>query len=94
MSRGSSQYPMKLGLHTTRMYCCSPTKLMNAIRSRAEEFKYPDRLLHFESFGVDADGPGGAPFSVEANDLETDRKETLDVSANKSLLQVLKDAGF
>ncbi|KAK1470280.1 hypothetical protein CTAM01_16849 [Colletotrichum tamarilloi] len=84
----------KDGKHTTRIYCCGPEGLMKAAQRRAREMEYPDHMLHFESFGVDSASTRGKPFTVEVNELESHRKKTLDVTPDKTLLTVLREAGF
>uniref|UniRef100_L2FE08 Vanillate o-demethylase n=1 Tax=Colletotrichum fructicola (strain Nara gc5) TaxID=1213859 RepID=L2FE08_COLFN len=86
--------PDKDGKHTTRIYCCGPEGLMNAAQRRAEDLGYPDYMLHFESFGADSAGTKGEPFTVEVNELESRRREKLDVPSDKTLLTVLREAGF
>lgn len=77
-----------------KIYCCGPTSLMDAVEQRALELGYPEHMLHFESFGVDAGGRRGDPFVAQIEDLDTGRKEILDVPGDMTLLQVLKEAGF
>ncbi|KAF6839482.1 vanillate o-demethylase [Colletotrichum plurivorum] len=86
--------PGKDGKHTTRIYCCGPEGLMNAAQGRARDLGYPDHMLHFESFGADSAGTKGAPFTVEVNEPESRRKEKLEVPSDKTLLTVLREAGF
>ncbi|KAF9881569.1 MOSC domain-containing protein [Colletotrichum karsti] len=86
--------PDKDGKYTTRIYCCGPTGLMNSAQKRAQDLGYPEHMLHFESFGADSAGTKGDPFTVEVDELESGRKETLDVPSNKSLLTTLREAGF
>lgn len=80
--------------YTTKIYCCGPNALMDAVEHRAQELGYPEHMLHFESFGADAGGRRGDPFTAQVEDLDSGRKENFEVPGDKTLLQVLKDAGF
>lgn len=82
------------GRFTTRIYCCGPSGLMDAAERRARQLGYPEHMLHFESFGADAGGPRGDPFRVHVHEVDTHRRESLDVPADKSLLRVLRETGF
>jgi ferredoxin-NADP reductase len=86
--------PTGEGRYTTRIYCCGPSRLMDAAESHAKEFGYPDHMLHFESFGADAGETRGDPFSVDVNEVESGRRQHLFVPADKSLLQILRESGF
>ncbi|KZZ94279.1 MOSC domain-containing protein [Moelleriella libera RCEF 2490] len=82
------------GRFTTRIYCCGPSGLMDAAERRARQLGYPEHMLHFESFGADAGGPRGDPFRVQVHEVDTHRRESLDVPPDKSLLRVLRETGF
>ena len=82
------------GNQQTRIYCCGPTALMDACKRRAEELEYPAHLLHFESFGNVAGGPRGDPFDAQVYDADSGKATSLTVAADKTLLQVLREAGF
>lgn len=82
------------GVYTTRVYCCGPTGLMNGAERRTTELGYPDHLVHFEAFGADSGIVKGDPFTVNVKDVENDKQETLEVSSDKTLLQVLREAGY
>jgi ferredoxin len=77
-----------------RIYCCGPSRLMDATKSLALSLGYENRMLHFKSFGVAAGGPQGEPFEAEVNDLDTGRHEKLEVPSDRTLLQTLRKAGF
>lgn len=79
--------------HHTRIFCCGPSRMMEACRRRTSELQYPEHLLHFESFGTTS-GYLGEPFDVEVEDIEEGRQAKLTVPSDKSLLRVLSDAGF
>ena len=80
--------------YNTRVYCCGPSRLMDAAESRAKELGYPEHMLHFESFGADAGETRGDTFSVDVNEVETGRRERLYIPTDKTLLQILREAGF
>ncbi|KAF2165836.1 hypothetical protein M409DRAFT_24123 [Zasmidium cellare ATCC 36951] len=88
--------PAADGKHTTRIFCCGPSKMMAECQALTTKFAYPPHLLHFESFGTvpTAGSILGDPFEVEVHDTESERKVLLDVPADRSLLRVLNDAGF
>lgn len=86
--------PAADGRYTAMIYSCGPPRLMDAVRKRVASLGYPAHLLHFESFGVGGVGPMGVPFNVRVNDTDTGRTVDLVVSAEKSLLRTLMDAGF
>ena len=86
--------PSDQGLYTTRIYCCGPSRLMDAAELHAKKLGYPDHMLHFESFGADAGESRAEPFSVEVKEMESGRRKHLSVPADKSLLQTLREAGF
>ncbi|KAI3339215.1 pyruvate kinase-like protein [Ustulina deusta] len=71
------------------IYCCGPTGLIEETRNITKELGYPRSHLHFEEFGGAATGTGD-PFEVE---VEATGK-VLQVPHEKSLLQVLTEAGF
>ncbi|KAK4495822.1 hypothetical protein PRZ48_013090 [Zasmidium cellare] len=88
--------PTADGRHTSRIFCCGPSKLMDECQLLTTTLAYPPHLLHFESFGTAPTSGSvlGDPFEVEVHDTESDRKVLLDVPADRSLLRVLNDAGF
>jgi ferredoxin len=51
-------------------------------------------MVHYEYFGSGKGGDFGNAFDVEVDDPDTNRHENLTVPANKSLLDVLTEAGF
>ncbi|KAI0506404.1 pyruvate kinase-like protein [Xylaria bambusicola] len=71
------------------VYCCGPTGLIEETRSITTALGYPRSHVHFEEFGGAATGTGD-PFEVE---IEATGK-VLQVPQEKSLLQVLNEAGF
>ncbi|KAF5000796.1 hypothetical protein FGRMN_1403 [Fusarium graminum] len=71
------------------VYCCGPVSLMTACRSLTTKLNYPKNSVHFEEFG-DATTGTGNPFEVEIKTTG----QVLQVPQEKSLLQVLSDAGL
>ncbi|KAF9780361.1 hypothetical protein IL306_000619 [Fusarium sp. DS 682] len=71
------------------VYCCGPTSLMDACRTLTTNLGYPKANVHFEEFG-DANTGTGEPFEAEVKSTG----QTIQVPREKSLLQVLSDAGF
>ncbi|GIZ37174.1 hypothetical protein CKM354_000063200 [Cercospora kikuchii] len=78
----------------TKLYCCGPERLMKACKQRTDELGYSDNMVHFEDFTAPRGDDLGDPFEVEVDEPDTNRKETLEVPADKTLLQVLHEAGF
>lgn len=83
--------PLQKGaLHPDVMvYCCGPASLLDACRERCERLGYPRSQTHFEEFGGAATGTGD-PFEAEIKSTG----KVLQVPREKSLLQVLNEAGF
>ena len=76
----------------TDLYCCGPGPLMNAVRDAAA-VAYPEEAVHFEFFsteGLDIDHGESADFQVEVSGTG----QVLDIPADKSILDVLRGAGF
>jgi len=71
------------------IYCCGPTNMIEETRLLTKELGYPRSHVHFEEFGGAATGTGD-PFEVE---MKASGK-VLQVPQEKSLLQVLNEAGF
>lgn len=76
-----------------KVYACGPTALMNAVQGRCEDLGYTEDRTHFESFSADV-GERGDPFDVQVKDTISGRTADLTVPSDKSLLQVLRGAGF
>jgi ferredoxin-NADP reductase len=73
----------------TRIYCCGPEPLLNAVQSASEH--WPEEALHFERF-VPAEQDESKPsesFEVELSESGM----VVSVPADKSILQVLDEAG-
>ncbi|TVY37682.1 Phthalate 4,5-dioxygenase oxygenase reductase subunit [Lachnellula occidentalis] len=71
----------------THVYVCGPDCLLSAVTTAAKDFNFPLSNIHSEAFVVETSGD---PFSVELGKSGG----TLDVKAEYSLLDVLRDAGF
>ncbi|KAL4890280.1 pyruvate kinase-like protein [Aspergillus ambiguus] len=74
---------------SVKIYCCGPRSLMMETRELVLDRGYPSDQTYFESFGVPS-FPLGDPF--EAKVKKTGK--VLQVPSEKSLLQVLGEAGF
>ncbi|VWB06162.1 ferredoxin [Burkholderia lata] len=71
------------------LYCCGPGGLMNAVEAAASH--WPAGTVHFERFAAEtADAAENTAFRIHLCKSGLD----LDVPADKSVLQVLKHAGF
>lgn len=79
-----------------RVFCCGPSRMMDACARITTQRGYPEHMVHFEDFGTGSSGGGeiGEAFKVQISEPETGRNEDLTVPANKTLLDVLLDAGF
>lgn len=73
----------------TFIYTCGPASLMNECRELANNLQYPTSQLYFEDFGGATTGTGD-PFEAEIRSTG----QVLHVPGEKSLLDVLNDAGF
>ncbi|KAI1331527.1 PK beta-barrel-protein domain-containing protein-like protein [Xylariaceae sp. FL0255] len=71
------------------IYCCGPTPLIDAVRDLTEKIGYPPSQVHFEEFGGVLAGTGD-PFEVEVKSTG----KVLQVPKEKSLLDILNEAGF
>lgn len=71
------------------LYCCGPRPLMETVRELTDHWS--PNALHFEAFAPAAKPPGGDhAFRVKL----AKSGETLDVPADRSILDVLRDAGL
>lgn len=70
----------------THIYCCGPSRLMDAVSKTADECGVPKSQVHFETFSATTGDPFTAELAVS--------KETLEVPSSKSLLEVLREAGI
>ncbi|KXJ86945.1 pyruvate kinase-like protein [Microdochium bolleyi] len=71
------------------IYCCGPTSMMTACQDLTTKLGYTRAQLHFEDFGGATTGTG-EPFEAEIKSTG----KVLKVPEDKSLLQILNDAGF
>ncbi|KAI1139389.1 PK beta-barrel-protein domain-containing protein-like protein [Hypoxylon sp. FL0543] len=77
------------GCFKALVYCCGPPSLLTACRDMTAKFGYPRSQTHFEEFGGAETGTG-EPFEAEIKATG----QVLKVSREKSLLDVLNEAGF
>ncbi|KAI0391561.1 PK beta-barrel-protein domain-containing protein-like protein [Xylariaceae sp. FL0594] len=73
----------------TMIYCCGPNAMIQETRSLTQELGYPESRVHFEDFGGSVTATG-EEFEVEVKDSG----RVLKVPGDKTLLQVLSEAGF
>jgi MOSC domain-containing protein YiiM/ferredoxin-NADP reductase len=76
-----------------RIFSCGPGGMMKECQRITAELGYPEHMVHFEDFGSGGDNLGD-PFEVDVQEPETNRHETVTVPSNKTLLDVLNEAGF
>jgi ferredoxin-NADP reductase len=72
----------------TAVYCCGPGPLLDAVEQQCE--RWPAGALHVERFAPRACGPNDGEFDVRLGRTG----ECLRVPADRTLLEVLEDAGF
>jgi phthalate 4,5-dioxygenase reductase subunit len=71
------------------VYCCGPRGLMESVEDMSGH--WPSGTVHFESFGVDAKAVAdNQPFRVKLEKTQ----QTLDVPADKSILETLRAHGL
>ena len=75
---------------TDHLYFCGPTPMIDAILAMAEKQGWPRNQVHFELFNAPPAEEGDHPFEIEL----VQSGKTLNVPADKSILDVLIDAGF
>lgn len=73
---------------STHVYVCGPERLMKEVTDTAQELKLPEANVHFEAFTA---ATSGEPFQVEVFEISG---KVLEVKAEETLLEVLRDAGF
>lgn len=73
----------------TFIYTCGPASLMSECREMTNNLRYPTSQLYFEDFGGATTGTGN-PFEAEIRATG----QVLPVAGDRSLLDVLNDAGF
>jgi ferredoxin-NADP reductase len=71
----------------SHVYCCGPKRLMDGVAQAAESSGVPESHVHFEAFEITTSGD---PFTAEC----VMSNKTVEVEGSKTLLDVLKDAGF
>jgi len=72
------------------LYCCGPRPLMDAVRKASAD--WPRVTVHFEDFGASVSAEAGAnrPFRCHLARSGV----TLDIPADRSIVQVMREAGF
>jgi MOSC domain-containing protein YiiM/ferredoxin-NADP reductase len=71
----------------THVYCCGSQRMMDGVASATELYGLAKENVHYEPFEAET---SGEPFTVEL----AISNETLDVPAERTLLDVLRDAGI
>jgi MOSC domain-containing protein YiiM/ferredoxin-NADP reductase len=82
------------GTYSARIFSCGPARMVQQCQRRTTQLGYPKHVVHYEDFGSGAGGDLGGPFEIEVDEPDTDRHEELTVPSNKTLLDVLNEAGF
>ncbi|KAK8872386.1 MOSC domain-containing protein [Apiospora arundinis] len=84
------------GTPQARIFSCGPSHMMQEAGRITAELGYPEHMVHFEEFGTGEVGGGdlGDEFEVQVDQPDTGRHEQLAVPRNRTLLDVLNDAGF
>lgn len=80
--------------HQARIFSCGPSRMMQECAEITTRLGYPEHMVHFEDFGSGQGGNLGDAFEVEVDEPDMNRHEKLTVPSNKSLLDVLNEAGF
>ncbi|BCS02197.1 uncharacterized protein AKAW2_60461A [Aspergillus luchuensis] len=80
--------------HQARIFSCGPSRMMQECARITSDLGYPEHMIHFEDFGGSEGGNLGDAFEVEVDEPDTNRHEMLTVPSNKTLLDVLNEAGF
>ncbi|KAI1073017.1 hypothetical protein LB507_008928 [Fusarium sp. FIESC RH6] len=76
-----------------RIFSCGPGGMMKECKRLTTDLGYPEHMVYSEDFGSGGENLGD-PFEVEVQEPESKRHETVTVPSNKTLLDVLTDAGF
>lgn len=82
------------GAPPARIFSCGPARMMQEAGRITAALGYPDHMVHFEDFGTGEGGDLGDEFEVEVDQPDTSRHEQFTVPRNRTLLDVLNDAGF
>ncbi|KAF4556552.1 MOSC domain-containing protein 2 [Elsinoe fawcettii] len=73
----------------SQVFTCGPQRMIDAVIASAKSAGMADDEVYYELFAADTSGD---PFSAEV--VDKDRRVTVQVESNKSLLQTLREAGF
>jgi len=82
------------GTCRVRIFSCGPAGMMQQCEKRTTQLGYPEHMVHYEDFGAGAGGDLGNEFEIEVTEPDMDRHEEMTVPSNKTLLDVLNEAGF
>ncbi|KAK7947824.1 MOSC domain-containing protein [Apiospora aurea] len=82
------------GAPQVRIFSCGPSRMVQEAGRIAAALGYPEHMVHLEDFGSGDGGDLGDEFEVEVDQPDTNRHEQLTVPRNRTLLDVLNDAGF
>lgn len=77
------------GVYGATIYCCGPPAMLEACQDLTKKLRYPRSQVYLEEFGGATTGTGD-PFEVEIKSTG----QVLQVPGEKSLLQILNEAGF
>lgn len=80
---------LKNRVWNSHAYICGPQRMIDAAVETATAVGMTSNEVHYEVFHADLSGD---PFSVE--DVSKERKAVLQVKAEQTLLDVMRDAGF
>ena len=86
--------PGQDGTHQARIFSCGPSRMIQEYAQITTKLGYPDHMVHFEDFGGSGGGELGKPFEIEVDEPETRRHKCFIVPPNKTMLDVLTEAGF
>lgn len=77
----------------THLYCCGPSGLMAGVKAAAEH--WPEGTVHFEHFAAPVQPQSASPASEGEFQVTLARSgQTLEVPSDKSIAEVLRDAGL
>ncbi|GFF88612.1 phthalate dioxygenase reductase [Aspergillus udagawae] len=80
--------------YQARIFSCGPSRMMQECAGITTQLGYLEYMVHFEDFGGGEGGNLGDGFEVEVDEPDTNRHEKLKVPSNKTLLDILNEAGF
>lgn len=77
-----------------RIFSCGPPRMMQECARITSQLGYPEHMVHFEDFGGGEGGILGEAFEIEVDQPDENRYDKLTVPSNKTMLDVLNEAGF